>query len=48
MFKDDPVVVGMEALNEPWDFTPIDVLKKFYWDAYMIVRKDAPRWLMML
>ena len=38
-------VLGLEALNEPWQFTPIDVLKAFYWDAYWAVRAAAPRWL---
>ena len=24
-----PAVLGLEALNEPWQFTPLDVLKAF-------------------
>ena len=36
-----PCVVGIEALNEPWQFTPMDVLKAFYWDAYWAVRTAA-------
>ena len=41
-------VLGMEALNEPWQFTPLDVLKAFYWDAYWAVRAAAPEWLFVL
>jgi glucan 1,3-beta-glucosidase len=37
-------ILGIEALNEPWQFTPIDVLKAFYWDAYWAVRASAPKW----
>ena len=28
-----PAVLGVEALNEPWQFTPLDVVKAFYWEA---------------
>lgn len=41
-------VIGIEALNEPWQFTPIDVLKAFYWDAYWAVRAAAPHWLFVI
>uniref|UniRef100_A0A7S3FJY2 Glycoside hydrolase family 5 domain-containing protein n=1 Tax=Haptolina ericina TaxID=156174 RepID=A0A7S3FJY2_9EUKA len=41
-------VVGIEALNEPWQFTPIDVLKAFYWDSYWAVRAAAPSWLFVI
>ena len=40
-----PAVLGLEALNEPWQFTPLDVLKAFTWDAYWAVRAAAPKWL---
>mmetsp|Transcript_20637 Transcript_20637/g.30691 ORF Transcript_20637/g.30691 Transcript_20637/m.30691 type:complete len:759 (-) Transcript_20637:123-2399(-) len=43
-YKNHPAVLGLEPINEPWEFTPIDVLKKFYWDGYLIVKKAAPRW----
>jgi glucan 1,3-beta-glucosidase len=43
-----PTVVGLEALNEPWQFTPVDELKKFYWDAFIIVRSRAPYWVFMM
>ena len=43
-----PAVLGLEALNEPWQFTPLDVLKAFYWDAYWAVRAAAPAWLFVV
>ena len=43
-----PAVLGLEALNEPWQFTPLDVLKAFYWDAYWAVRAAAPQWLFVV
>ena len=41
-------VIGVEALNEPWQFTPLDVLKAFYWDAYWAVRAASPHWLFVI
>jgi len=43
-YKDHPAVLGLEPVNEPWQYTPIDELKKFYWDGYLIVKKSAPYW----
>uniref|UniRef100_A0A7S3QGF9 Glycoside hydrolase family 5 domain-containing protein n=1 Tax=Chaetoceros debilis TaxID=122233 RepID=A0A7S3QGF9_9STRA len=43
-YKDHPAVLGLQPVNEPWEWTPIDVLKKFYWDGYLIVKKQAPYW----
>lgn len=43
-YHDNPAVLGVEPVNEPWQFTPMDLLKKFYWDAYLIVKKKAPYW----
>lgn len=43
-----PAVIGIEALNEPWQFTPIDVLKSFYWESYWAVRTAAPHWLFVI
>lgn len=40
----DPAVLGVEPVNEPWELTPIKWLKKFYWDAYLIVKRRAPYW----
>jgi glucan 1,3-beta-glucosidase len=43
-YSGHPAVLGLEPVNEPWQFTPIDELKKFYWDGYLIVKKGAPYW----
>uniref|UniRef100_A0A7S4BPJ0 Glycoside hydrolase family 5 domain-containing protein n=1 Tax=Chrysotila carterae TaxID=13221 RepID=A0A7S4BPJ0_CHRCT len=43
-----PSILGIEALNEPWQFTPLDVLKAFYWEAYWTVRAEAPHWLFVI
>uniref|UniRef100_A0A7S4FDH4 Glycoside hydrolase family 5 domain-containing protein n=1 Tax=Chrysotila carterae TaxID=13221 RepID=A0A7S4FDH4_CHRCT len=40
----DPVVWGLEPVNEPWQMIPIDIIKKFYWDGYWITRNGAPKW----
>ena len=32
--KDNAAVWGLEPVNEPWQYTPLETLKKFYWDAY--------------
>jgi len=48
LHKDDPVVVGMTPLNEPWYNTPIDVLKEFYWNSYRAVQDAAPHWVTLL
>lgn len=37
-------MLGIEPVNEPWQFTPIDVLKRFYWEGYLIVKRSAPFW----
>jgi glucan 1,3-beta-glucosidase len=39
-----PAVLGIEPLNEPWQYTPIKLLKRFYWEGYLIVKKKAPFW----
>mmetsp|Transcript_2326 Transcript_2326/g.3574 ORF Transcript_2326/g.3574 Transcript_2326/m.3574 type:complete len:558 (+) Transcript_2326:84-1757(+) len=45
MYKHEPTVVGVEPVNEPWEHTPIDLLKEWYWHAYQIVQEDAPHWI---
>jgi glucan 1,3-beta-glucosidase len=35
-YKDEPAMLGLEPINEPWQYTPIDLLKKFYWDGYQV------------
>ena len=44
MYKDKPAVLGMEPVNEPWQYTPIEELKRFYWEGYLIVKSIAPDW----
>lgn len=39
-----PAVLGLEPVNEPWQYTPIEELKKFYWEGYLIVKRKAPYW----
>jgi len=39
-----PAVLGLEPINEPWEYTPIKELKQFYWDGYLIMKKHAPYW----
>lgn len=43
-YRMHPAVHGIEPVNEPWSFTPIEVLKRFYWEGYLIVKKNAPYW----
>mmetsp|Transcript_18424 Transcript_18424/g.24571 ORF Transcript_18424/g.24571 Transcript_18424/m.24571 type:complete len:97 (+) Transcript_18424:924-1214(+) len=44
MYKGHPAVLGLEPVNEPWQYTPLDELKQYYWEGYLIVKKDAPYW----
>ena len=34
-----PAVWGLSPVNEVGAWTPMDVLRKFYWETYGIVRK---------
>jgi glucan 1,3-beta-glucosidase len=43
-YRDHPAVLGLEPVNEPWQYTPIDLLKQFYWDGYLITKRYAPNW----
>ncbi len=43
-YHSHPAVLGLEPLNEPWQYTPIEELKRFYWDGYLIVKQSAPYW----
>jgi hypothetical protein len=47
-YSDHPAVVAITPLNEPLPITPKDILKQFYWDAYMIVRSNAPHWVFVM
>jgi glucan 1,3-beta-glucosidase len=39
-----PAVLGLEPINEPWQYTPLKTLQQFYWDGYLIVKQKAPYW----
>jgi len=43
-YANSPSVLGLEPVNEPWQFTPLDVLKSFYWQGYLVVKRVAPSW----
>ena len=43
-YKGHPAVLGLEPVNEPWQYTPIEELKQFYWEAYLIVKRKAQYW----
>jgi len=43
-YAQHPAVLGLEPVNEPWQYTPIDELKRFYWEGYLIVKRAAPYW----
>ncbi len=48
MYWNESSVLGLQPVNEPWQFTPLDWLKDFYWDAYQIMRKKAPGWVYLM
>ncbi|KAG2517379.1 hypothetical protein JM16_007425 [Phytophthora kernoviae] len=39
-----PAIFGLEPANEPWELTPIDLLKEYYWKAYKRMKARAPHW----
>ena len=43
-YSGHPAVLGLEPVNEPWQYTPEKELKQFYWEGYLIVKKGAPYW----
>jgi hypothetical protein len=43
-YKGHPAVLGLEPVNEPWQYTPIEELKKFYWEGYLIIKRANPYW----
>lgn len=43
-YKNHPAVMGLEPVNEPWEHTPIEELKRYYWEGYLKVKKEAPYW----
>jgi glucan 1,3-beta-glucosidase len=44
----DPVVVGLEPVNEPWEHTPLDILKSFYYKVNALVQEHVPRWMCLM
>jgi len=44
MYGGHPAVLGLEPVNEPWQYTPLEELKRFYWEGYLIVKRGAPYW----
>jgi len=43
-YKRHPAVWGLEPLNEPWEYTPQDKLKDFYYEVYEYMHQHAPHW----
>lgn len=43
-YKGHPAILGVQPINEPWELTPIEVLKQFYWDGYLQTKRIAPKW----
>ncbi|ETO73444.1 hypothetical protein F442_10431 [Phytophthora nicotianae P10297] len=43
-YKDNKAIMGLEPVNEPWELTPIKVLKQYYWKSYKRVKVLAPSW----
>jgi glucan 1,3-beta-glucosidase len=43
-YSGHPAVLGITPLNEPWQYTPLHELKRFYWEGYLIVQRKAKYW----
>ena len=43
-YADHPAVLGIEPVNEPWNWSPLDILKDFYWRGYLTIKRRAPKW----
>lgn len=41
-YKNNKVIFGIEPLNEPWIYTPVNLLKDFYYDIYKYMHYNAP------
>jgi glucan 1,3-beta-glucosidase len=41
-YKNHPALYAIEPLNEPWIYTPINILKDFYYDVYKYMYLNAP------
>ncbi|KAH8057279.1 glycosyl hydrolase [Aureococcus anophagefferens] len=40
-YADHPAVLGIEPVNEPWNWSPLDILKDFYWRGYLTIKRRA-------
>ncbi|RLN82603.1 hypothetical protein BBJ28_00003771 [Nothophytophthora sp. Chile5] len=47
-YAENPAIVGLEPVNEPWELTPIPILKDYYWKSYKRVKARAPHWKFVL
>ncbi|KAJ0398726.1 hypothetical protein ATCC90586_008653 [Pythium insidiosum] len=47
-YASHPAVLGLQPVNEPWELTPIKVLKTYYWKSYKRVKALAPHWKFVL
>uniref|UniRef100_A0AAV1UPP4 X8 domain-containing protein n=1 Tax=Peronospora matthiolae TaxID=2874970 RepID=A0AAV1UPP4_9STRA len=47
-YAEHPAVLGLEPVNEPWEYTPIWLLKDYYWKSYKRVKARAPHWKFVL
>uniref|UniRef100_H3G4Z0 X8 domain-containing protein n=2 Tax=Phytophthora ramorum TaxID=164328 RepID=H3G4Z0_PHYRM len=47
-YAEHPAIIGLEPVNEPWELTPIDLLKDYYWKSYKRVKARAPHWKFVL
>ena len=47
-YGNHPAVWGISPVNEVGAWTPMDVLRKFYWQVYGIVRAGAPHWMYVM
>ncbi|KAF1327794.1 putative exo-1,3-beta-glucanase, partial [Globisporangium splendens] len=43
-YANNPAILGLQPVNEPWELTPMDVLKEYYWKSYKRVKALAPHW----
>jgi len=43
-YASHPAIIGLE----PWELTPIDLLKDYYWKSYKRVKARAPHWKFVL
>ena len=44
-YASNPTVIGLEPANEPWQPIPLEVVQKYYWNSYRLVRQYAPTWI---